>query len=150
LEYAAARHVILSTPTTLIALLRTVSYAWTQEVLADKARDIHALGLELYERIGAMGGHLDKLGRSLTAAVGSYNKAVGSLETRVLVSARKLAALEVSSEVLPSPTAVTEAARPLTAGELLEAVAEPREELLDLRGPEPGTSQPIRPVERSA
>ncbi|HEX6487207.1 MAG TPA: DNA recombination protein RmuC, partial [Nocardioidaceae bacterium] len=88
LEYAASRQVVLSTPTTLIALLRTVAYAWTQEALADKARDIHTLGRELYDRLGVMGGHLDKLGRALTGAVTSYNKAVGSLETRVLVSAR--------------------------------------------------------------
>ncbi len=145
LEYAAARQVVLSTPTTLIALLRTVAYAWTQEALADKARDIHELGRELYDRIGVMGTHLDKLGRSLTSAVGSYNKAIGSLETRVLVSARKFAEMEVSDRELTTPGPVSEAARPLTAAELITAepeighprdeaellveVAEPREEL---------------------
>ena len=129
LEYAAARQVVLATPTTLIALLRTVAYAWTQEALADKARDIHTLGRELYDRIGVMGGHLDKLGRALTGAVTSYNKAVGSLETRVLVSARKFVEMEVSAEELSSPAPVTEAARPLTAAELLDEVAEPRPEL---------------------
>lgn len=129
LEYAASRQVVLSTPTTLIALLRTVAYAWTQEALADKARDIHALGRDLYDRLGVMGGHLDKLGRSLTAAVTSYNKTVGSLETRVLVSARRFTELQVSDEKLPSPEPVTEAARPLTAAELLDAVAEERPEL---------------------
>lgn len=129
LEYAASRQVVLSTPTTLIALLRTVAYAWTQEALADKARDIHTLGRELYDRIGVMGGHLDKLGRALTGAVTSYNKAVGSLETRVLVSARKFVEMEVSAEELSSPAPVTEAARPLTAAELLHEVAEPRPEL---------------------
>jgi DNA recombination protein RmuC len=129
LEYAASRQVVLSTPTTLIALLRTVAYAWTQEALADKAHDIHALGRELYDRLGVMGGHLDKLGRALTGAVTSYNKAVGSLETRVLVSARKFAEMEVSDQELPSPAPVTEAARPLTAAELMEEVAEQRPEL---------------------
>lgn len=123
LEYAAGRQVVLATPTTLIALLRTVAYAWTQEALADRARDIHLLGRDLYDRLGVMGGHLDKLGRSLTSAVGSYNKAVGSLETRVLVSARKFGELEVSDRDLPVPGAVTEAVRPLTAAELLDAVA---------------------------
>jgi len=132
LEYAASRQVVLSTPTTLIALLRTVAYAWTQEALADKARDIHTLGRELYDRIGVMGGHLDKLGRALTGAVTSYNKAVGSLETRVLVSARKFVDMEVSDDELASPAPVTEAARPLTAAELLEEVAEPRAELPSL------------------
>jgi DNA recombination protein RmuC len=129
LEYAASRQVVLSTPTTLIALLRTVAYAWTQEALTDKARDIHELGRELYARLGVMGTHLDKLGRSLTAAVTSYNKAVGSLETRVLVSARRFTELEVSSDELPSPGPVTEAARPLSAAELLDAVGEERAEL---------------------
>jgi DNA recombination protein RmuC len=129
IEYAATRHVVLATPTTLIALLRTVAYAWTQEALADKARDIHELGRELYERLGTMGGHLDKLGRALTSAVGSYNKAVGSLETRVLVSARRFREMEVGDSDLEAPAVVTEAARPLTAAELLEVVAEPRAEL---------------------
>ena len=132
LEYAASRQVVLSTPTTLIALLRTVSYAWTQEALADKARDIHELGRELYDRIGVMGSHLDKLGRSLTAAVGSYNKAIGSLETRVLVSARKFAEMEVSDKDLTSPAPVSEAARPLTSAELMEIVADPPEPLSEL------------------
>ncbi|MGZ8736279.1 MAG: DNA recombination protein RmuC [Nocardioides sp.] len=132
LEYAATRQVVLATPTTLIALLRTVSYAWTQQALADKAREIHMLGRELHDRLGTMGGHLDRLGRSLTAAVGSYNKAVGSLETRVLVSARKFNELEVGDADLSAPEAVSEAARPLTAVELLDAVAIERTELTAL------------------
>ena len=129
LEYAARRQVVLATPTTLIALLRTVAYAWTQQALADKAREIHELGRELHERLGTMGGHLDKLGRSLTASVAAYNKAVGSLETRVLVSARKFTELEVSAEELVAPVVVTDAPRPLTSTELMDAVAEPRAEL---------------------
>ena len=132
LEYAASRQVVLSTPTTLIALLRTVAYAWTQEALADKARDIHELGRELYDRIGLMGSHLDKLGRSLTAAVGSYNKAIGSLETRVLVSARRFAEMEVSDEDLSTPAPVSEATRPLSAAELMEIVADPPGPLSEL------------------
>lgn len=137
LEYAAGRQVVLATPTTLIALLRTVAYAWTQEALADRARDIHQLGRDLYDRLGVMGGHLDKLGRSLTSAVGSYNKAVGSLETRVLVSARKFEEMEVSDRDLPTPAVVTEAVRPLTAAELLDAMAPARAEL-GTPGPDTG------------
>ncbi|GAB2746383.1 DNA recombination protein RmuC [Nocardioides pakistanensis] len=140
LEYAASRHVVLSTPTTLIALLRTVAYAWTQEALADKARDIHSLGRELHDRIGVMGGHLDKLGRSLTAAVTSYNKAVGSLETRVLVSARKFSELDTSAPALDPPAPVTEAARPLTAVELLDAVAVERPEITATESPAQGSA----------
>ncbi len=126
---AAAQDVILATPTTLIALLRTVAHAWTQQTLADKAREIHLLGRELYERLGTLGGHLDRLGRALTTAVGSYNRAVGSLETRVLVAARRFSELEVSRDELGSAEPVLESVRPLTAPELLESVAEPRAEL---------------------
>ena len=138
LEYAAAKQVVLATPTTLIALLRTVAYAWTQETLADKAREIHELGRELHERLSTMGGHLDRLGRALTSAVGAYNKAVGSLETRVLVSARRFHDLEIGRGELEAPGPVIETARPLTAGELLDAVAEERPEL-------PGLEATARP-----
>ncbi len=129
LEYAAERRVVLATPTTMIALLRTVSHAWTQQVLAGQAAEIHALGRELTGRLSSMGGHLDRLGRSLTASVGAYNKAVGSLETRVLVTGRRFADLQGSTEELPTPVAVTDGIRPLSAAELLDAVAEHREEL---------------------
>lgn len=141
LEYAAARQVVLATPTTLIALLRTVAYAWTQETLADKAREIHELGRELHERLSTMGGHLDRLGRALSSAVGAYNKAVGSLETRVLVSARRFHDLEVGRE-LEAPGPVTETPRPLTAGELLEVVAEERPELPELDGAGARSAEP--------
>ena len=129
LEYAADKRVVLATPTTLIALLRTVAHAWTQEALADKAREIHALARDLYDRLATMGDHLDRLGRSLSAAVGAYNRAVGSLESRVLVSARRLRDLEVTSDDLPAPGTVSEAPRQLSAAELMDALAEPRPEL---------------------
>jgi hypothetical protein len=78
LDYAASRQVILATPTTLIALLRTVAHGWSHEALADRAREIHQLGRELHSRLVTMGGHLDQVGRSLNAAVGHYNQAAGS------------------------------------------------------------------------
>ncbi len=137
LEYAATRQVVLATPTTLIALLRTVAYAWTQETLADKTREIHELGRDLHERLSTMGGHLDRLGRSLAGAVGAYNRAVGSLENRVLVSARRFTDLGVGTEDLAAPEAVREAPRPLTTAELLDAVAEHRPELPDQEPPGP-------------
>ena len=77
IEYAAARQVVLATPTTLIALLRTVAHGWSHEALADQAREIHRLGRELHDRLGTLNGHLDQVGRSLNAAVGHYNQAVG-------------------------------------------------------------------------
>jgi DNA recombination protein RmuC len=134
IEHAASRQVVLATPTTLIALLRTVAHAWTQEALADKVHDIHVLGRELHERLATMGDHLDKVGRGLTTAVGAYNRAVGSLESRVLVSARRFTELEVTSTDLPAPEPVTEAPRQLSAAELLDAVAPPRAELPDEDG----------------
>ncbi|MGZ4442048.1 MAG: DNA recombination protein RmuC [Nocardioidaceae bacterium] len=130
LEYAATRQVVLATPTTLIALLRTVGYAWTQQALAERAQDVYELGRDLYDRLGTMGGHLERLGRSLTAAVGAYNKAVGSLETRVLVSARKFTEMGVSREELTGPEAVEDAVRPLTSAELMDAVADRRDHLV--------------------
>ena len=99
IEYAAERQVVLATPTTLIALLRTVAHGWGHEALADQAREIHRLGRELHERLSSMNGHLDQLGRSLNAAVGHYNQTVGSLETRVLVSARRLGDLPAPRQV---------------------------------------------------
>lgn len=111
LEYAASRQVVLATPTTLIALLRTVAHGWSHETLAAQARQIHLLGRELHGRLGTMSGHLDQVGRSLNAAVGHYNQAVGSWESRVLVSARRFADLSVTDEELLAPRQVEVAGR---------------------------------------
>lgn len=111
IEYAAARRVVLATPTTLIALLRTVAHGWSHEALADQAREIHRLGRELHERLASMNGHLDQLGRSLNAAVGHYNQTVGSLESRVLVTARRFGDL-------PAPRQVDAASRSLSPVDL--------------------------------
>jgi DNA recombination protein RmuC len=151
LEYAAGRQVVLATPTTLIALLRTVAYAWTQQTLADKAREIHELGREVYDRLGTMGGHLDRVGRSLAGAVSAYNRAVGSLETRVLVSARRFSELGVTGDDVESPAPVLDVPRTLTAAELLDTVAEQRPELPELSGlPEVDTPAGRPPVRRVA
>jgi DNA recombination protein RmuC len=124
LEYAIARRVHLATPTTLVSLLRTVQYAWQQEKLSENARAVFDLGRELYDRLSGLGRHLERVGKSLTSAVGSYNQAVGTLETRVLVSARKLAALGVVDAELATPEPVSETARPLSAPELVVAERE--------------------------
>lgn len=145
LDWAASRNVVIATPTTLIALLRTVAQGWTTQVLAERTREIHELGRELHRRLGVMGGHLDKVGRSLKTAVDSFNRAVGSLETRVLVTARQFEDVGVTTGVLCSVTPVEEAPRPLTAAELLEEVAEERPELGDeLSAPATSTGESRR------
>ena len=106
LEHAAARRVVIATPTTLIALLRTVAYAWTQDALAANARQVFELGRELYARLNTMSGHLDRVGRGLNAAVAAYNQSVGSLENRVLVTARRLNELGLVDEELAVPAQV--------------------------------------------
>lgn len=98
IEKGVEQSVILATPTTLIALLRAVSYGWRQQALNDNAREIWALGRTMHERLRVLGTHLAKLGRSLDASVESYNRAVGSYESRVLGTARKLEELEVVPE----------------------------------------------------
>ena len=96
LEHAFSHNVVIATPTTLIALLRTVAYSWRQEALARNAAQVHQLGKELHSRLATMGTHVAKLGRSLDSAVDSYNQTVSSLEARVLVTARRLTDLEVA------------------------------------------------------
>ncbi|HEX7353446.1 MAG TPA: DNA recombination protein RmuC [Mycobacteriales bacterium] len=119
LEDAFARGVVPATPSTLVALLRTVAFGWRTERLSASTAEIGHLGRQIYERLGTMSDHLDRLGRSLTGAVGAYNATVGSVESRVLVTARRLADLDVSGADLPAPAAVTDGVRPLAAPELL-------------------------------
>jgi len=118
MEHAFRRNVVLATPATLVAMLRTVAYSWRQEELARNALEVHALARELYTRLATLGDHVGKLGTALGGAVTAYNKAVGSLESRVLVSARKLAEMGVSREEMPTPPQVEVAPRQPQAPEL--------------------------------
>lgn len=110
-EYAAQRRVVLASPSTLIALLRTVAQGWTHQALGEQAAQIHALGRELHERLATMGQHFEQLGRSLNASVGHYNRAMGSWESRVLVSSRRFVELAVSETSLAPPSQIDTTAR---------------------------------------
>jgi DNA recombination protein RmuC len=120
LEYAMRRRVHIATPTTLITMLRTAHYAWQQAALSENARAVFELGKELYERLSSLGRNVESLGKALTRAVEAYNKSVGSLESRVLVTARKLHDLGVVDGDLDSPEMLEDLPRPLASPELLE------------------------------
>ena len=115
IEYGVSERVIPATPTTLIALLRAVAYGWQQETVARNAQEINKLGRDLYKRLSDLTGHWLKVGRSLGNAVESYNKATGSLEHRVLVTARQLKDLRSGSEdEIPTPDAIDSRPRPVS------------------------------------
>jgi len=123
LEHALTHKVHIATPTTLVTMLRTAQYAWQQEALSENARAVFELGRELYDRLASLGRHVDGLGKALTNAVSSYNKTIGSLEGRVLVSARKLNQMGVVDAELQPPTPVEETVRALSAPDLLAEAA---------------------------
>ncbi len=115
-DYAFDKRVLLATPTNLIAIARTVAAVWRQEKLATQAREIGALGKELYQRLATMGGHVTRLGKNLDTAVTAYNAFVGSIETQVLTSARRFEALDIDTgnKAVDSPPMIDQATRPLS------------------------------------
>ncbi|MBC7533712.1 MAG: DNA recombination protein RmuC, partial [Oligoflexus sp.] len=121
IEYGAENRVLIATPTTLIALLRTTAYAWRQEDISKHAEEVSRLGRELYGRIADLSGHLADMGKGLTSSVQSYNKLLGSLETRVLVSARRFQELKSDDpkKSLREINIIDEHTRAIQAPELL-------------------------------
>ncbi|MDF8264344.1 DNA recombination protein RmuC [Luteipulveratus flavus] len=122
LDRAMSRRVVLASPSTLLALLRSVAFAWQQEALSGSARELLTLGKELYARLATLGKHTADMGASLRRSVETYNAMVGSLESRVLVTARRMGELDLTADPLPLIAPVTTAPRPLTAQELIDAV----------------------------
>ena len=132
-EEAMARRVVLVGPGALLALLRTVAFTWQQDALTANARELMKVGHELYDRLGTMGSHTARMGTALQRSVEAYNQMVGALETRVLVSARRMRDLEIVEDELPQPMPLEAGPRVLTAVELLEqASAEDARPQLDL------------------
>lgn len=117
LEYAFGRGVILASPVSFWAALKTVAFTWRQDVLTEDAKRLFDLSRELYTRIGTLAEHAEKLRRSIDGTVASYNAFAASLETRVLVTARRLGDLD-ETKVLAEPRAVEDRPRQLTAPEL--------------------------------
>ena len=119
LDYALSKNVVLASPGTLLAVLKSVAFTWRQDVLTDSARELFELAHQLYERMGTLGENVTKLGTSLKTSVDRYNSMVGTLEARVLPTARKLNSLDAAG--LTTPVAVEVTPRSVAAPELQSA-----------------------------
>ncbi|CAH0129107.1 MULTISPECIES: DNA recombination protein RmuC [unclassified Microbacterium] len=117
LDYAFGKRVALASPVNLWAVLKTVAYTWTQQEVSTEARTLLALGTQLFDRLGTLAGHADDLRRALERTVDSYNRFAGSLETRVLVTARQFPGIDASS-LEAAPPVITSSPRKFTAPEL--------------------------------
>lgn len=124
---AAAKRVLFATPTTMLALLRTVEHSLRQERLAANATEIRDAGAELYNRLATFLQHFDRVGKGLSSAVAAYNKGVGSIDTRVMPSARRMHELGVSADALPHPATLEAVPRTVAAPEATAVVELPAE-----------------------
>jgi DNA recombination protein RmuC len=119
-DYAMRRRVVLASPATLLALLRTVAFTWQQDALADNARELLTVGRDLYDRLGSLGSHAQTMGAALRRSVEAYNGFVGSLEHRVLPTARRMRDLGLVDRDLERLPPLDATPRPLTAYELVD------------------------------
>jgi DNA recombination protein RmuC len=136
-DHAQAHKVVLASPATLLAVLRATAFAWQQDSLTEHAREVLRLGSDLHSRLGTLGRHVSDLGSALRRSVQTYNKLVGTLESRVMVTSRQMHELGVVPEAHPEVTAVEDSTRPLTQADLiaeLDEVAPPRAETEDDTG----------------
>lgn len=117
LEHAFAKDVVIASPATLVALLRTVAHTWRTDALNRDARSVLEAGRELHHRLGTLTGHLTRLGRSLDSSVSSFNEAVGSLEARVLVTARRFEEMSLIATPIEAPATLTQRTRRPVGGE---------------------------------
>jgi DNA recombination protein RmuC len=118
IEVGADQNIIIATPTTLIAILRAVAHGWKQDSLSKSSKEIARLGQEFYERVGTLCEHWNKVGKSLNTAVETYNQSLACLESRVLVSARKLKESGSLVKELPAIDAIEKAAREIELSDL--------------------------------
>ncbi len=126
LDHAFARNVALVAPVSLLAALKSVAYSWRQETLTDNARELFDASRQLYQRLGTLGGHVTRLGSSLKSSVERYNSMIGTLETRVLPSARRIGELDPTRGEAADPLQPVEATpRVLSAPELLDGTDDP-------------------------
>lgn len=138
-DHAQSRRVVLASPAILLAVLRATALAWQQDSLGANARELLRLGTDLHQRLATLGRHVTGMGSALRRSVDSYNQLVGTLESRVMVTSRRMHELGLVEEPLPALTPLDAVPRPLTSTELLggelDAVAPGRDDLLDVQPP---------------
>jgi DNA recombination protein RmuC len=141
-DHAQSRRVVLASPAILLAVLRATALAWQQDSLSANARELLTLGTDLHQRLATMGRHLTGMGNALRRSVESYNQLVGTLESRVLVTSRRMHELGLVEEAVPVIVPVDAAPRPLTSAELLagelEALTPSRETIVGVENPTDG------------
>lgn len=144
LDYAFSRRVALASPVNLWAVLKTVAFSWTQQDVSAEAQRLFKLGSTLYQRLGALAAHADTLRRSIERTVESYNKFAGSLETRVLATARQFPGID-ETRLLPAATSITTTPRSLTAADLMEALEGEDDTVPDDAAPDAATPPATTP-----